>query len=98
MLRTGVALVLGGLLAGAPEMAAAQAPLVAEGCIGCHGPGARGSGSVAGIAGRDAREIATALMAFRAGERTGTIMNRIAKGYTDAEIAAVAAYLAGLRR
>lgn len=98
MLRTGVALLVGGLLAGASGTAAAQAPLVAEGCVGCHGPGARGSGSVVGLAGRDARELATAMMAFRAGERTGTIMNRIAKGYTDAEIAAVAAYLAGLRR
>lgn len=94
--------VLPGALAGLSLLLAAegraQAPLAAEACVGCHGPGAAGAGSIAGIAGRDAREIATALTAFRSGERTGTMMNRIAKGYTDDEIAAIAAYLAGLRR
>jgi sulfide dehydrogenase cytochrome subunit len=98
MLRIGLVVALGVLCVGAPQMASAQAPLAVEGCVGCHGPNAGGSGSVAGIAGRDAREISTALLAFRAGERTGAIMGRIARGYTDDEIAAIAAYLAGLRR
>ncbi|WP_089721313.1 c-type cytochrome [Candidatus Entotheonella palauensis] len=34
------------------------------------------------------------LMAFKSGKREGTVMNRIAKGYSDAEIAAIAKYLA----
>lgn len=98
MLRIGLVVTLGALCAGAPQTVSAQAPLAVEGCVGCHGPNSGGSGSIAGIAGRDAREISTALLAFRAGERSGTIMGRIAKGYTDDEIAAIAAYLAGLRR
>lgn len=77
--------------------AAAQAPLAAEGCIGCHGPSGSGQGSIAALAGRDANELAAAMRAFRANERPGTIMGRIARGYTDAEIAAIAAYFAQQR-
>lgn len=34
------------------------------------------------------------MLAFRANERPATIMGRIARGYTDAEIAALAAQFA----
>ena len=37
------------------------------------------------------------MAAFRANERQGTIMNRIARGYTDAEIAAMASHFAAIR-
>jgi cytochrome subunit of sulfide dehydrogenase len=70
--------------------AQAQAPLVAEGCIGCHGPGGTGIGGVPALAGRNADDLRAMLVAFRANERPGTIMGRVARGYTDAEIAAVA--------
>ncbi|MBO1075427.1 c-type cytochrome [Roseomonas marmotae] len=70
---------------------------VAEGCVTCHGPGGRGSGTVPPLAGRDTAELTAAMAAFRANERPATIMNRIARGYTEAEIAAVAAYFSGLR-
>ncbi|MCS6931147.1 MAG: sulfide dehydrogenase [Acetobacteraceae bacterium] len=76
---------------------AAQAPLAAEGCLGCHGPRGGGQGGIAALAGRDADELAAIMRAFRANERPGTIMGRIARGYTDAEIAAVAAHFAALR-
>jgi len=77
--------------------AAAQggpAPLAAQGCLGCHGPGAAGQPPIPGIAGRPAAETDAAMQAFRANQRPGTIMGRIARGYTDAEIAAVSAYFA----
>lgn len=76
---------------------AQPANIVAEGCIACHGPGGRGSGTVPPLAGRDAADLTAAMAAFRANERPATIMNRIARGYTEAEIAAAAAYFAGLR-
>lgn len=82
------------LVAGAP--ARAQALLAAQGCLGCHGPGGTGSTPIAALAGRPAADLVAAMDAFRAGTRPATIMNRIAKGYTDAEIAAMAAYFAGL--
>jgi sulfide dehydrogenase cytochrome subunit len=77
--------------------AVAQAPLVAEGCIGCHGPNGAGMGGVPALAGRNADELRTLMIAFRANERPGTIMGRVARGYTEAEIAAVAQHFATRR-
>lgn len=94
MIRGTLPALLASLALATASQAREPAPLAAEACVGCHGPGAAGSGSVPGIAGRDAREIATAVRAFRSGERSGTIMGRIARGYTEDEIAAIAAYLA----
>ncbi len=90
------AALLGALLTAVP--AAAQAPLVAEGCVGCHGPNGAGAGGVPVIAGRDAGELRAMLAAFRANERPATIMGRVARGYSDAEIAAMAEHFAQIRR
>lgn len=80
---------------GAP--AAEPVPLAAQGCVGCHGVRGTGSGAIPGIAGRPAAEIAATMNAFRANERPATIMGRIARGYTEADIAAIAAYYATSR-
>jgi cytochrome c553 len=93
-LRLSLAALLLGL---ATPAGAGPAPLAAQGCLGCHGPQGRGAGAVPGIAGRDAGELQALLRAFRAGERPATIMDRIARGYTEAEFAAVAAHFAGER-
>jgi len=85
-------LLLAGML-GAPA-ALAQAPLAAEGCYGCHGPAGAGAGAIPAIAGRDAADLRAAMLAFRANERPGTIMGRVARGYTEAEIAAIADHFA----
>jgi sulfide dehydrogenase cytochrome subunit len=84
-------------LAAAPLPAAAQAPLAAEGCLGCHGPEGRGVTGGVALAGRDPRELVALLRAFRAEERPGTIMGRIARGYTEAEIAAMAEHFSRIR-
>lgn len=77
--------------------AAGPAPLAAQGCLGCHGANALGAGAVPGLAGRDAAELVAIMQAYRSDARPGTIMNRIARGYTEAEIAAVSAHFASLR-
>lgn len=81
----------------APASAQGPAPLAAEGCIGCHGPDGRGVTGGIPIAGRDRAELIAIMTAFRANERPGTIMGRIARGYTDAEIAAVADHFSRIR-
>ena len=64
---------------------------IAAACYGCHGPGAASGAAIPPILqGAPKEYIMNILMAFRDGSRSGTIMNRIAKGYTDADIAAVA--------
>jgi cytochrome c553 len=83
-------LAVGLALLGGPALAAA--PLAAQGCLGCHGPGGIGAPPIPPLAGRPAAETVAAMAAFRAGTRPGTIMPRIARGYTEAEMAEVAAY------
>ena len=85
-------------LALAAPAAQAQAPLAAEGCAGCHGPAGSGAGAIPAIAGRDAAELRALMAAFRANERPASIMGRVARGYTEAEIAAIAEHFAQARR
>jgi len=91
--RGGLCLLAAMLLCGG-QAAAQGAPSGALSCSGCHGP-AGGGGPVPSLAGRPAQEIVTALMQFRAGERAATVMDRIAKGFTDDEIRAIAEWFAG---
>ena len=44
------------------------------------------------LAGRDAGAIVAAMQAFRSGQRPATVMDRIAKGFSDEEIAAIAVW------
>ena len=74
-----------------PVQAAAQ-PTSAAACSGCHAPVS--DGPVPSLIGRPASEIVTAMAAFRKGERTATVMDRIAKGYSDEEINAIAQWYA----
>jgi|SRR5271154_1637691 len=69
--------------------------LLSLSCAGCHGAGGHSPGSIPSLSGQDAAAIADSLRAFRAGRRPATVMDRIAKGYTDAEIDAVAQEIAG---
>ena len=61
----------------------------AEACLSCHGPLPR-AGAFPPLLTLDADATMSAMVAFRSGARSGTIMNRIAKGYTDEEIRAIA--------
>jgi cytochrome subunit of sulfide dehydrogenase len=46
-----------------------------------------------GLAGRDRSEIAQLMRDFRSGKRPATVMHQIAKGYSDDQVEAIAAYL-----
>jgi cytochrome c553 len=62
-------------------------------CSGCHSAGATAS-SIPRLYGRDAGNIMTAMTGFRDGSLPSTVMNRIAKGFSDDELRAIAAWLA----
>ena len=68
--------------------------LLSFACTGCHGTGGHSAGAIPSIYGRDAASLAESLRAFREGKQPATVMNRIAKGYTDAEIDAIAREIA----
>ncbi|MCY4431595.1 MAG: sulfide dehydrogenase [Rhodospirillales bacterium] len=65
-------------------------------CAGCHGTAGRppADSVIPGLAGRDAAELTSLLEAYRSGERASEEMGRIARGYSDAEIAALSAWFA----
>jgi sulfide dehydrogenase cytochrome subunit len=77
-----------------PALAASEPPPGAASCSGCHTSGAAAAPSVGGRYGRDAGDIMTAMTGFRDGSLPATVMTRIAKGFSDDELRAIAAWLA----
>src|SRR5262245_30457180 len=73
---------------------AADAPPGASSCSCCHPATAGIATPVPRLVGRDAAQITTAMTEFRTGKRPATVMDRIAKGFTDDETKAIAAYFA----
>ena len=72
--------------------------VLAMSCLNCHGPGGKTLGDIPGIAGKNEAFIKNAMIDFRDGKRTGTtVMTRLAKGYSDAEIDALSKYIATLK-
>ena len=76
-----------------PLLAASDPPPGATSCSGCHSSGATAS-AIPRLYGRDAGDITTAMAGFREGTLPATVMNRIAKGFSDDELRAIAAWLA----
>ena len=78
----------------AVAVASAEPPAGAVSCSGCHPASARVTSPVPRLAGLDRAMIARAMQDFRSGQRPATVMDRIAKGFTDDEIQALAAWFA----
>ena len=83
--------------ADAPElMSGASARMLSETCAGCHGTdGASGGPAIPTIAGMNGEYFVELMQGYKADEVYGTIMNRIAKGYTEEEIALMGTFFAG---
>jgi sulfide dehydrogenase cytochrome subunit len=91
---TATAIALLGLLAAPAAADPLRTALVTGGCTGCHGQSGEGVPAIAGTKSR-ADFIAT-MQAFREGKGNPqpTVMDRIARGYTDEEFALMAAHFA----
>ena len=81
----------------AAGVSSAEPPAGAAACSGCHPTSPRVTSPVLRLAGLDQARIARAMEEFRSGKRAATIMDRIAKGFTDDEIQAIAAWYASQR-
>jgi sulfide dehydrogenase cytochrome subunit len=79
------------------EASTARGGALIRACAACHGPDGRSQGMIPSIDQLPAEDFTAALQAFRTGTRQGTVMNRIARGVDDAEISAMAAYVAARR-
>jgi cytochrome c553 len=73
---------------------AAEAPPGASSCTGCHASSKVADSVIPRIAGRKAADIATAMREFRSGAWPSSVMGRIAKGFDDQQIDAIAAWFA----
>lgn len=84
----------------APDAQALQAQALAATCANCHGTEGRAvEGSlVPGLAGQPAPLLAELLRSYKSGSRAATVMRQLAKGYSEAQIDALAAYFAARPR
>jgi len=82
----------------APAMAETVDPAaiaeLAENCQICHGPMGQGAGALQAIGGRSVYDLILLLTGFRDGTLSATLMQRLMKPLSDAEIAALAAEIA----
>ncbi|MCW8955285.1 MAG: cytochrome c, partial [Gammaproteobacteria bacterium] len=74
-----------------------QSAMLANTCAGCHGTDGNSQGpATPNISGLSEQFIMDAMEAFKEGERQSTVMNRIAKGYTEKQIELLAKYFSKL--
>nr|VFK37727.1 MAG: sulfide dehydrogenase (flavocytochrome c), cytochrome c subunit [Candidatus Kentron sp. TC]VFK40876.1 MAG: cytochrome subunit of sulfide dehydrogenase [Candidatus Kentron sp. TC]VFK53719.1 MAG: cytochrome subunit of sulfide dehydrogenase [Candidatus Kentron sp. TC] len=87
-------LLVGSLAFGASAFAGGpNASMLSQPCAGCHGTDGSSAGpSSPTIAGMSEEYFLEAMEELREGERSSTIMERIAKGYSEEEIEAMATW------
>lgn len=95
---------LAGSLAASPMVSNAASQPISSGelfattCFQCHGSeGKYVGGTIPPLAGYPRDVMVQQLKDFKSGKRPATIMDRHMKGYTDAEIEAIADYIATLK-
>ena len=66
---------------------------IAATCASCHHPGGS-AGGIPSLAGTSEAALAETLLAFKSGDRKGMIMEAVGRSLSDADILAVARYLA----
>ncbi len=92
-----------GLMLAAATAAHAQSPediaVLAGPCANCHGTDGRSPGGIPSIAGRPANVLSAQLKAYKAETPPPgtTIMNRLVKGYSDAQLDALAQHFAQIK-
>lgn len=97
MKKCGGILAAGALLALAASAQAAppSAAMLSNACGSCHGTrGASAGPAMPNLAGQSKDFFVAAMKKFKTGERPSTVMGRLAKGYSDAEIEAMADFFA----
>ena len=72
------------------------AEMLANPCVGCHGPGGVSIGAIPSIHGYPKEVIVSALRSFGDGSRPQTVMGRIASSYSDEEIDLLGGYFSNL--
>ena len=66
---------------------------LAAACANCHGTNGVSQPGMPSLAGQPRGYLEQQMQDFKAGKRPATVMHQIAKGYSDEQIGALAAYL-----
>jgi sulfide dehydrogenase cytochrome subunit len=85
-------------LAHAQVPSAVQARSWAAACANCHGTNGQAQPGMVSLAGVNKDEIVKKMLDFKAGRQPATIMHQLAKGYSDDQIQAIAAYFAAQKK
>jgi cytochrome c553 len=94
IVRSAVFVVALGLSAGSMAQDATHIRLLASNCANCHGTDGKSQGGMPALSGQLKAKLLLDLQEFKAGKRPATIMHQISKGYTDAELDALAGFFA----
>jgi cytochrome subunit of sulfide dehydrogenase len=78
--------------ASAPAKDAHPARDLAAACASCHGTEGASVQGMPYLAGQSRAYVAERMREFKTGKRPSTVMQQIARGYTDEQIEALAAY------
>lgn len=78
-----------------PVFAADEGQTLSASCAGCHGTGGKSVGAMPTLGGLEKAYIVQQMQDFKSGKRPATIMHQLAKGYSDAQIEAIAVHLTG---
>ena len=84
----------------APNLSERGVRSMAASCAACHGTGGKAAPgpTLASLAGKPREEIVQSMAQFKSGAKPATLMHQIAKGFTEAEIAALADHFSRARR
>lgn len=79
--------------AAAAQSTAATGRNLAAACASCHGTNGFAADGMPSLAGKPREYLTRTLKDYREGRLPGTLMPQLARGYTDAQIEALAGYL-----
>lgn len=103
-MKTAIQTLILGALLGVAGLVQAQAPdplqvrSWAASCANCHGTDGRAQPGMASLAGASKDDMVKKMLDFKAGRQPATLMHQLAKGYSDEQIEAIAAYFAAQKK
>lgn len=71
---------------------------MAAACASCHGGQGRAEVGMISLAGANKDDFLKKMIAYKTGQQTSTIMQQLAKGYSDDQLAALGSYFSAQKK
>lgn len=75
-----------------------QARGIAASCSACHGTNGLAAPGMVALAGYPRGDMIKAMADFKSGARPATLMHQMSKGYSEAQVQAIASYFAAQKK